>query len=87
MCVKGNVVDLMSARDHRLMDQANDPQTQAAAKLLLAGTEAKKAPSIPSKGDSFGGLHSRTQYSNATPSGSFSANHASAASAFAKTLR
>ena len=32
-------------------------------------------------------IHSRTSYSNATPSGSFSSNHVSAASAFANTLR
>jgi hypothetical protein len=33
------------------------------------------------------GIHSRTSYSNATPSGSFSSNHVSAASTFANTLR
>jgi hypothetical protein len=32
-------------------------------------------------------VHSRTSYSNATPSGSFSLNHVSAASPFANTLR
>ena len=31
-------------------------------------------------------VHSRTSYSNATPSGSFSSNHVSAAAAFANTL-
>ncbi len=32
-------------------------------------------------------VHSRTAYSNATPSGSFSSTYVSAASAFANTLR
>lgn len=32
-------------------------------------------------------VHSRTSYSKATPSGSFSSNHVSAASLLAKTLR
>src|SRR5712664_1244636 len=32
-------------------------------------------------------VHSKTSYSNATPSGSFSFSHVSAASAFANTLR
>ncbi len=33
------------------------------------------------------GLHSRTSYSNAAPSGSFSLNHSSAATGLANTLR
>src|SRR3954466_948686 len=74
---------------------ANDEEAMRLAKHSLTATPysyGRKAgrsrhSTQTSRAASVGGLfHSKTSYSNATPSGSFSSNQVSAASAFAKNL-
>src|SRR5258705_4014120 len=52
---------------------ASQSRSERVERLTLSGSPAR--------------IHSRTSYSNATPSGSFSSNQVSATSTFANTLR
>jgi hypothetical protein len=67
---------------HNASTGAHDDQRAADRAIAkMTGLGLRDAVSIAA------GLHSRTSYSNAAPSGSFSSNHVSAASGFAKTYR
>ena len=62
--------------------------TQSFAPAGVPGVTAPRAfPQRNPLSGSRPGIHSRTSYSNATPSGSFSSNHVSAATGLANTLR
>jgi hypothetical protein len=54
--------------------------------LIASAPDSERFCEIASLGLSVARIHSKTSYSNAAPSGSFSLNHSSAATGLAKTL-